>query len=444
MDDLPDESFALILDLVPIRDIFVLMRVSKRWAAACRFIVRTRQSLIIGNYDRFHWYPNVYNEMRGLGWYRNRPTEPLDNVNPANKSFDADMMKSLNQMENITRLCVYGSPRLRGISPFIDMFADQLTLLEVDFAISDVGSDVFPHLTHLKCRNFDAETAFAFPKLTDLVIHDPGKLKKQPDMRLHSLKRLIVIHPEDNQIKEFVQQNAANLEFLAVRMFRFNPAIVFKNLTDVSCGSMDVNMLKALPAIRRLTVMMIVTSDHNRGELRACAAVISEMRYLKELSFFVHLNSRIRMDASQILSRMFHRLHQLEKVSIRVESNHSYGNGDNIIFSLVQQNAQLRDVRFSGFNFTSAAYASLAQLQHLLLFNLDKQDFCVWLNQTTTDDVLTLLRGSLRKVIRKLTLWQTDVDVNQVTREIELMVQERGTTFEKREKTYFLEYKMHA
>ena len=34
MDDLPDESFTLILDLVPIRDIFVLMRVSKRWAAA--------------------------------------------------------------------------------------------------------------------------------------------------------------------------------------------------------------------------------------------------------------------------------------------------------------------------------------------------------------------------------------------------------------------------
>ena len=76
-------------------------------------------------------------------------------------------------MENITRLCVYGIG-LKDIRPFIQTFAAHLTMLEVDFTIRDVGSDVvFPHL---KCSHFNAKTAAAFPKLTELVIFNPGKL----------------------------------------------------------------------------------------------------------------------------------------------------------------------------------------------------------------------------------------------------------------------------
>ena len=164
MDDLPDEWFAQILDHVPIRDIFVLMRVSKRWAAACRFIVRTRQSLIVGNDN---WFEANASKMRGWDWHRNRPTEPLD-VIPANQSLESDMMKSLSEMENITRLCVYGIS-LKEI-PFIQKFADQLTLLEGDFAMSDVGADVFPRLTCLRCRHLDASSSAAFPKLAELFI----------------------------------------------------------------------------------------------------------------------------------------------------------------------------------------------------------------------------------------------------------------------------------
>ena len=489
MDNLPDEWFTQILDLVPIRDIFVLMRVSKRWAAACRFVVRTRQSLVIRNYGLFGWLHNVFciknfigdhswyrsyvdaGKMRGWDWHRHRPSEPLDSVIFAKGSLESDMMKRLNQIENITRLCVCDTS-LKGIRPFVQKFAHQLTMLEVPFAISDVGSDVFPHLTQLHCRNFNAETAAAFPKLTELVLPYPDVLQKQPDMRLPSLKRLIYIHPSDEQIKEFVQQNAGNLEFLSVYKFKFDRSVVFQNLTQVSCGGMDVVMVKSLPSIRRLNVKGSITLDflkslpaaqmlsldirlllsfpehdnHNDEELVECAAVISGMHSLEELSIDAQLNPLIRktMDLSPSLSSMFQKLHHLEKVSIRIDGNHSRKSGNNIMSALVQQNTKLHDVCFSGFNFTSAAYASLAQLQHLSHFSLRGLNSFTSPNRITTNDVLTLLRGSSRKVIRKLGVWKKFADVDRVTCEIKLMAQERGTTFEKSEGHYSFEYNIHA
>ena len=141
MDNLPDESFALILDLVPIRDILVLMQVSKRWTAACRYIKRTRRSPIIGNYGLLDWYPNVDNEMRGWNWHRIGPSEPLDSITVANESLESEMMKSLNRI--ILHDCVCDTS-LKGIRPFVQKLAHQLTMLEIPFAISDVGADVFP------------------------------------------------------------------------------------------------------------------------------------------------------------------------------------------------------------------------------------------------------------------------------------------------------------
>ena len=171
MDDLPDEWFTQILDHVPIREIYVLMRVSKRWAAACRFIVRTRRSLFIIEICYYRKYVDVL-KISGCDWHRNRPSKKLDNVGVSRDLLMPAMMKSLNQMENITRLCVYDIT-LPGICPFIQKFADQLTLLEVDMTISQsfVGSAIFPNLTHLYCDFFDTKSSAAFPKLAELVIH---------------------------------------------------------------------------------------------------------------------------------------------------------------------------------------------------------------------------------------------------------------------------------
>ena len=467
MDDLPDESFALILDLVPIREIFVLMRVSKRWAAACRFIVRTRQSLSIGIDD---WYEENASEMRGWDWHRDRPSEPLDKITVANESLVPAMMKSVNQMENIRRLCVYDIDT-EVTSPFVRKFADQLTLLEVDFAISDVGSDVFLHLTHLKCSLFKAKTAAAFPKLTELVIVWGEEYEELPDIVLPSLKRLLIVGLYgDEWLKEFILTNATNLEFLSAAGFRmgFDRVVVFPNVTDIHCKSMDVDMVKAFPSIRRLTMQREIgkldflkrlpaaqmlgldirlffhspeydgDDEDNEAKVMACGAVFGAMSNLRELSITVDLVSKLA------LCSIFKQFHQLEKVSISINNFGIGVFGDNIMFPLVQQNQNLRAVRLRGMYFSSAAYASLGKLHHLSHFSLDQLNSSTHRKRDTTDDVLTLLRGSPRKVIRKLTIWELMLDVDRVTREIELMAQERGTTFDKSEDRSYLDYVIHA
>ena len=247
--------------------------------------------------------------MRGWDWHRNRPSDPLDKITLVNNSLIPAMMKSLNQMENIRQLCVYGVAS-EVMSPLVRKFADQLTLLEVSFAISDVGADVFPHLTQLLCRHVDTKTAAAFPKLAELIIYADRNEKTTPDMMLPSLKKLVIAgYPYDQQTKRFIFANATNLVFLSVNRLEvgFNHAVVFKNMTELHCGMMDDNMVEALPGIRRLTIWRSMTAaflkrlpavqslnivldfriqneETNVNEVKACAAVIAGMRNLKELT----------------------------------------------------------------------------------------------------------------------------------------------------------------
>ena len=104
---------------------------------------------------------------------------------------------------------------------FIRNLADPLTLLDVDFAMCDIGADiVFPHLTHLHCQLFDAETASAFPRLTELFIEDTMELTI---MMPPGLKRLLFASCPDNLVRLlireslrllFIQSNSENLGFL--------------------------------------------------------------------------------------------------------------------------------------------------------------------------------------------------------------------------------------
>ena len=479
MDDLPDEWFAQILDLVPIRDIFVLMRVSKRWAAACRFIVRTRQSLIIGNDDLCRYYAD-YGHLRGWDWHRDQPLQ-LDNITVINRLRMPAMMKSLEQMENITQLCVYISGL--NIRPFIQKFADQLTILKVDFAISVVGSVVFPHLTHLYCYTFNPKSSAAFPKLAELVIHislisithEAEKGENLLDMVFPSLKRLMIVNNGDNGqfIRRLIFANATTLEFLSDKnmVMKFDRVVTFEKLVELHCLSMDVDMIKSFPTIRRLTMRKEMTfallnslpadqmlslnfaigtdralsesEDKQVQEVKVCAVVTAGNSNLKELCLsgcFIPVPNRT-MDLGHSLISMLSKLHQLEKVSIGINHDHNEEHGDKIINSLVQQNANLRDVRFANIHLTAAAYASLAQLHHLSHITLDMAYDVGGENPNVA--VLTLLRGSSRNVIRKLKLCNVRLDVDDVTREIQLMAQERGTTFERKDRFLFRVYKIH-
>ena len=329
INELPDELLVKILDLVPIENAFADMRVSKRWTAACRYIVRKRESLIIGN-DDWYYYAG---DLRGWDWHRNQPSPELDRIFVPEESLVPLMIKSLNQIESVTQLCVSGmSPEY--VIPVIRKLAQQLTLLEVNFAMSGIGSDVvFPHLRQLYCWIFDPEKASAFPNLAELLIHgvtEPQN-EKRPDVLLPRLKRLLFLYPDNCvQFRELILANAGNLEFLCVKSFRmrFDPAVVFEQLIELECGGIHFDMINSFPAMRHLWIRNVTrgkflkhlpaalmlslqielgipgdddddaeededeegegVADHDVAEeLEPCLTAISGMRHLKKLAFAV-------------------------------------------------------------------------------------------------------------------------------------------------------------
>ena len=188
---------------------------------------------------------------------------------------------------------------------------------------------------------------------------------------------------------------------------RFEPEVVFNQLIELECGSIRVDTMKAFPAIRLLWVMsktrgeflkhlpaaqmlsLLIQlgisddddedendedeeegiADHDVAEeLESSAAAISGMRHLKELDLTVGcVYWQKRPDLSHGLSSMFHELHELESVSIRVrheKHDHCRFNGwlvgEEIASSLVQQNPNLRDVYFDGINSTHSIAGSAA------------------------------------------------------------------------------------
>ena len=453
IDDLPDEVFAKILNLVPIKQVVRCAVISKRWNAASAYVIRTRESLSIGSdffkpplmvrgVDAYQLYEDT---MREWGWFRERPSRLMDGIRPADMSLVSAMMNSLNRMEELTRLHVAirdAGPIDICISPFIRKFAEQLTMLEVDFAVSMTGADSFPHLTRLRCRVFDANSSATFPKLAELIICGQKNGEKLPNMRMPCLKKLMIIKSytadDEEHVREFILANAENLTLLDVWKIslQLHPAVVFPNLIQLECFGVDGAGRRAFPALTHLTVERTVTAEFLSSlpadqilsldvdsDRQVVVSAVSKMKNLKSL-MLAYMRSG---EADDALSIIFDNMHHLEKVGL-VSFDHRSKQGDRMIATLANQNPMLSLVSFFQIDLTDADLTSLAQLQHLtdvIIIQRDQKQ------KVTTAGVLTLLRGSSRNVIRNFSVRNAGVDDNQVSREISLMCEERGTTFEK-------------
>ena len=129
-------------------------------------------------------------------------------------------------------------------------------------------------------------------------------------------------------------------------------------------------------------------------------------------------------------------MNHLEEVRLDSICNCVTGNG--IIARMASRNPKLRIISFHRIDLTNAALTSLAELQHLT-------DLSIHNNRTmTTAGILTLLRGASRNVIRKLFISKQYVDGVQVSSEISLMCEERGTTFDKWDGGAFFEYEIRV
>ena len=397
--DLPDKVFAKILNLLPIKQVIRCSIVSKRWDAACRYIIRTRQSLVIGKDPRFE-----DDEMRWLDWNWEWPSERLDRIFPTNKWLVSAMMRSMNQMEDLTRLCVRKrSVRLADIRSLIRKFADQLTMLEIDFAVSLIGAHVFPHLIRLQCHEFDLSSSAALPKLAELRLYGLrlDNIKKLPNMRLPSLRKLLIvsshIRGEAELLRGLIQANSDNLTSLKMNgiPLRLDHAIVFPNLYELCCQNVDAAVGCTFPSLTHLTVRRMMSAD-----------------FLTSLP------------ADQILS--------LDVCDLC--------GGDNLVIAI----SRLRSLKILTFMsldrilVTDAGLTSLAQLQHLTDVTFRN------VSGVTTAGVLTLLRGASRNIVRKFTIFAANVDEKQVTREISLMCEEREAEFDAEMTSYFSNYQIHT
>ena len=430
IDDLPDEIFAWILNLLPIKLVIRCSIVSKRWDAACRYLIRTCGSLSIGN-DSYRPDDDV---AQGWGWFWERPSVRLGST----RSLVPAMMKSLNQMEDLTRLCVIDqSLRRAHISPFIRKFTEQLTMLEIDFAISKIGADAFPHLNRLRCRYFDAKSSSAFPKLAELMIMEVNNVKL-PNMRLPSLKKLLIAksYSEDDAelIRGFILANAENLTFLKIfdSSLRLDHA-VFPNLKQLYCPHQCIAGECPLPALTHLSVkrsgtaelltslpadQMLCLEVYIYRDEENVVSAISRMRNLKRLKLTCEKCNEQPNTLSSIMDNMCF----LEEVELVFRDCRI--NQDNMIATLANQNPMLWYFHAENVVLTDAAPTSLAQLQHLTDVRIHRS------KKVTMAGALTLLRGASRSNIRKYS-----VDRKQkssrclIESEIRQMCEERSTRF---------------
>ena len=436
MDDLPDEIFAKILILVPFKQVMRCATVSKRWDAACRYLIRTRESLIIGHDS----YPDEYGIARAWGWHQKRSSLQLSSFSRFPKPLASAMMRTLNQMEDLTQLCfidVFHDVSPEDISPFVRKFTDQLTMLEIDFAVSMIGADVFPHLIRLRCRYFDAKSSAAFPKLAELIISKLKKDERLPFLRLASLKKLLIVRSyregDEELVREFLLANADTLTFLKCESsLQFDHAVVFPNLVELDCPDVSIAGGCPFPALTHLSVASWAVTAKFLSSLPADQMLSLDVRVFRDeenvMSAISRMGNMKRLkfrgdqwrDPPNRLS-IFDNMYHLQEVELVIGDCSI--EQDKMIARLVNQNPMLWHVNIESVALTDASLTSLSQLQHLTDLRISRA------TNVTTAGVLTLLRGSSRNVISMFYIDVKRLSGCQVENEIKRMCEERRTRF---------------
>ena len=122
----------------------------------------------------------------------------------------------LNRMKSLKRLCLTDIGAVHAI-PFIRQFADQLTMLDTNIRVSDLGSISFPNLTQLHCQKFDATEAAAFPfpssllKQINLISLSPSLfalIKRRPATSMAAPQKWFKTRPASNATNWSTQERS--------------------------------------------------------------------------------------------------------------------------------------------------------------------------------------------------------------------------------------------
>lgn len=445
--DLPTDWLIQVLDFLPTRQLFVLMRTNKEWNRVCKYIIKYRKTLIIDRYCQIRTLmrggpnPNLF----VIEW---RETDDVEK-----------MIKSLMQMINLEHLIVFkwGPYHCPQLYPLIAQNACTLRELDV-FHSPENQTLVFPKLKKLHCTRLDVSNAASmYPKLERLWTEN-GVIGLHPQKSLiSSLTHLKYgrddweefeghgFNYEDPSFTTFVLMHASSLILLRCDNLTAEDQISFPKLTDLTIWKVPENNITfpaveyvkvttCKPSISRLPLEKIVQfksvmSGQNTlsDEIEVCKS-IAKMVSLKYTELKLELRFAYGNAAAAEYPDLFSNIHQLESVSLRAAS-HQKCLIQKWLPTLTQSNPELKTFELYGIPLTDEDLTLLSKLTKVETIHAFGRGF-------TIAGMREFLRGSSRNVIQTLMFAAggSKMDeklIKQVDKEITAIEVETGVTFER-------------
>ena len=175
--------------------------------------------------------------------------------------------------------------------------------------------------------------------------------------------------------------------------------------------------------ITTMQYLIVRFAQRTLEEIEAFVAAVSQMTQLKELELEFLMFDFPIVDPEHLLTNLFSSMKHREELKICFPYKMD-GTVDGAIDRLVRNNPRLAHIDISNAIVTASlvSFSSLTGLQSLVLWR-DRTN----MPEFTTDNILTLLRGGSRQVLRSVSLCpRSRPDKGRIEAEVKIMGQEMG------------------
>lgn len=372
-DRLPVDCLLVVMDFLNIRQVFVVMSVSRNWESAARLAIRNLSSLALTSGETVLTKAHLRgiplgskSHMKSLECYMLKsPISPLDTITLTKyPDLRVQMMDSLSHMVKLRRLW-WQCPILpeTDANPLILRNCNTLTYLSIahELPIPDISDRIitYKHLKELKCYSCCPAAASACPKLRKLYYTASFGSETLPHYAMG----------------DFIPESVAML------MIRVHSSIESHKVLDLIHG-------------------------------------VGRLAGLRVVQLYLYPNQH-----AHHFSHVFDDMHKLESVAIAARPSGGAFSADQAIASLCRNNPFLKSLALFAVVVTDDSLTSLSRLERLTKMELAgiHTDSLI-----TTDGILCLMEGKSRlkmaKIIvsgiRGLNFSRLGTEVDQIEKEL--------------------------
>ena len=386
MDNLPSDCVEHFLSFLPIADVFVCRSVCQKWKGAADSVIRGQKEL------KFYVVEN--NMQTGIrdGIVLRQSEHP---VRPDDET-PVSLMCCWRTQPNERNADVW-TKRLEG-------------MVRLEKLV------VFPEWIFSDFQILDDRKW-----LVDAVIMRNALTLTTINMRCSSL-------PLDHKLEHPVLVYG-KLRKLVCRKLTPAAAVACPRLVRLRTGlPLSAEVIQNLPH-ETMQYLQVECKTQTPQGMETFGAAVSRLTQLKDLTLDCRGMSRTStVNPDLLLTKVFSNLKQLEKIEIQFPYTMD-GTVDLAIDRLVRNNPRLTHIHLKDAYVTGASLVSLSRLTSL-------QRLSFWFFGTdnipefTADDILMLLRGGSRKVLREVRMdMRSRLDRGLIEAEVKIMGQEMGCTF---------------